>query len=56
VAAGAINMRAGPNSRPPFLSNLEDLHHEGDGLVLFERFAGGFSEDSWANGVFLSWR
>ena len=40
-------MRDGGNLRSLFFPNLEDLHHKGDGVVLFEPPADRFGEHRW---------
>src|SRR5262245_35478998 len=44
-------MRDGRNLRPLFFPNLKDLHHEGDGVVLFKPLADGFGEHGWGEGA-----
>src|SRR5437867_1818802 len=43
-------MRDGRNLCALFFSNLEDLHHEGDSVVLFEPFADSFGEHGRGKG------
>src|SRR6516162_4366274 len=44
-------MRDGRNLRAPLFPNLKDLHHEGDGVVLFEPLADSFGEHGGGEGA-----